>query len=285
MESEGVDSRTKKCPTCAEIIKLEALKCRFCGHEFDQKEIDTQLKSINEMEEKGKKQCPTCKKWDVYKAYTEDGSFGDWCPNCKKSILSQTKTQQVKRSSICFIIALCSFIFALLTPKLFASFPFLIATIFGFISFFRGELLKWLSLTISILSILMAIFIQTELNKISTDLQKIGTNLSPSIEKQDPSYLIFLEIEKIDFQMGYGGGHATFVARVRNKGDKIVNRIKANVEVYDKNRKVVHSTTIHDFGDIYPNSAKEISTFSRVPRDGKSCSIFITEAYVKDKTY
>jgi uncharacterized protein (DUF983 family) len=32
-----------------------------------------------------KKQCPTCGRWDVYRAYVEDGGMGDWCPHCKKS--------------------------------------------------------------------------------------------------------------------------------------------------------------------------------------------------------
>ena len=32
------------------------------------------------------KQCPTCNSKDVYKAYIEDGSYGDWCPRCKMSI-------------------------------------------------------------------------------------------------------------------------------------------------------------------------------------------------------
>lgn len=37
------------------------------------------------------KQCPTCGKWDVYKAYVEDGGFGDWCPHCNKSTEGRKK--------------------------------------------------------------------------------------------------------------------------------------------------------------------------------------------------
>ncbi len=36
----SVDTQTKRCPQCAEIIKLAALKCRFCNYEFNPGEVE-----------------------------------------------------------------------------------------------------------------------------------------------------------------------------------------------------------------------------------------------------
>lgn len=34
VRTEKAAKESKKCPHCAELVKKEALKCRFCGHEF-----------------------------------------------------------------------------------------------------------------------------------------------------------------------------------------------------------------------------------------------------------
>jgi predicted outer membrane lipoprotein len=37
------DEHDKKCPDCAEYIKLEASVCRYCGHEFSDGEVERQI--------------------------------------------------------------------------------------------------------------------------------------------------------------------------------------------------------------------------------------------------
>lgn len=88
-----IEDETKRCPMCAETIKLEAKKCRFCGQLFDDKEVIVEIEKrkaeIEEavrLEKSGLKKCQKCGNTDIHKAYIEDGSFGDWCPHCKKSL-------------------------------------------------------------------------------------------------------------------------------------------------------------------------------------------------------
>ena len=48
--------------------------------------------------EAGLMQCPTCGKWDVYRAVIEDGGQGDWCPNCKKSLQKMRPAPEISDS-------------------------------------------------------------------------------------------------------------------------------------------------------------------------------------------
>ena len=42
-EEISEENQTKKCPFCAEIIKLEAIKCRFCGEKFNPVDVAEQI--------------------------------------------------------------------------------------------------------------------------------------------------------------------------------------------------------------------------------------------------
>ena len=40
------DEHEKKCPMCAEYIKLEARRCKHCGHEFSQEQVKQQIEEV-----------------------------------------------------------------------------------------------------------------------------------------------------------------------------------------------------------------------------------------------
>jgi len=89
----SLEIETKKCPACAETIKLEAIKCRFCHTDLDPEEVDRQMAArcaeLNDKvvkEGEGKRQCPVCDSWELRWANIEDGGIGYWCENCKKSL-------------------------------------------------------------------------------------------------------------------------------------------------------------------------------------------------------
>ncbi len=42
------DEHEKKCPMCAEYIKLEARRCKHCGHEFSKEEVKRQIEGVKQ---------------------------------------------------------------------------------------------------------------------------------------------------------------------------------------------------------------------------------------------
>ena len=70
-----------------DISQIAALIILEKGIKYVNEGVDDKQKQQDEIYLlQGRKQCPTCKNWDVHRAYIEDGGQGDWCPHCKKSL-------------------------------------------------------------------------------------------------------------------------------------------------------------------------------------------------------
>jgi|GEM_PF-2776939 len=84
--SAAAAAAEKICPACAETIKLAALKCRFCGHQFDPGQVAREVADFDKSSHlaAGRRQCPHCGSWGVTQAYLPDGGLGPWCPSCRR---------------------------------------------------------------------------------------------------------------------------------------------------------------------------------------------------------
>jgi len=98
MEIENLlNEETKICPDCAETIKLKAIKCRFCNKLFDPEEVGKRVDArrdelTKKMERKVK--CPQCGNWDTYVAVLKNGTYGNYCSHCKKSLGDMNATEK-----------------------------------------------------------------------------------------------------------------------------------------------------------------------------------------------
>jgi hypothetical protein len=74
------DGKTlKKCPFCAELIKIKAVKCKYCGSQLN---TDTSIQQTS----KNNDTCKICGNTDLQYNIKDGGKSELWCPVCDKKI-------------------------------------------------------------------------------------------------------------------------------------------------------------------------------------------------------